>query len=512
MLASELELEQKLADEVAKYYDDPLGFVMFAYDWDNDPELHVCRLVEPWASRYKSEWGPDAWSCQFLDDLGAKIKERGFDGQIAVQPIRMGVASGHGIGKSALIAWLADFIPSTRPHSRGTVTANTAPQLESKTWAEIAKWTKRCITGHWFHVTTGRGSMKKVHKEYPDSWTLYAQTCVKENSEAFAGQHAPTSTSYYLFDESSAIEDVIDEVSEGGCTDGEPWKIAFGNPTRNVGWFKDSSKSKRWDFRHIDSRTVQITNKATIAEMIADYGEDSDRVKIRVRGMFPSQSVRQFFSTADLDAAQKRHYQPAQYQFAPLILVLDNAWEGDDDVVISMRQGLMFKVLFTCPKNDNDVDIATKLATLEDELHADAVFIDAGYGTGVFSIGSTMGRSWQLVWFGAESPDPGYLNKRAWMAGQAKAWLKQGGAIDPADMKLYNEMQSIEQISSARLDGKIQLESKKDLKARGEPSPGRLDTLMMTFAFPVLARKLQGAQGAPSSDQREYDPYAQMSR
>ena len=39
--------------------------------------------------------------------------------------------------------------------NNGVVTANTGPQLESKTWAQVATWTKRCITGHWFDVTTG---------------------------------------------------------------------------------------------------------------------------------------------------------------------------------------------------------------------------------------------------------------------------------------------------------------------------------------------------------------------
>lgn len=510
---SELTLDQQLADQVAKYYADPLGFVMFAYSWDDDKALQVCELPEPWAQRYDSKYGPDAWACQFLDDLGEKIKARGFNGRDPVEPIRESIASGHGIGKSALIAWLANFIMSTRPHAVGTVTANTGPQLESKTWAEIAKWTKRCITGHWFDVTTGRGSMKMVHKEFPETWKLFAQTCVKENSEAFAGQHAPTSTSFYLFDESSAIEDIIDEVSEGGLTDGEPMKFAFGNPTRNTGWFKNTfgRLSHRWGVRHIDSRDVQITNKATIAEMIEDYGIDSDRVKVRVRGMFPSQSITQFISTADVDKACKVHLRPEQYQFAPKILTLDNAWEGDDEGVIGMRQGLCFKILRTFAKNDNDVEVATMLARLEDEEKADAVFIDAGYGTGVVSIGRTLGRNWQLVWFAGASSDPGCLNKRAEIWNETKKWLQSGGAIDPRDTVLYRDLIGPETVS--RLDGKIQLESKKDMKKRGESSPGRGDSLALSFSAPVHAKQLEGINRSNSVHdhfQREYDPFQHM--
>jgi molybdopterin biosynthesis enzyme MoaB len=69
-------------------------------------------------------------------------------------------------------------------------------------------------------------------------------------------------------------------------------------------------------------------------------------------------------------------------------LVLDNSWEGDDEGVISLRQGLKFDVLRTFPKNDNDVEIANMLARLEDEHKADAVFIDGGYGTGVSRSGA----------------------------------------------------------------------------------------------------------------------------
>lgn len=173
------------------------------------------------------------------------------------------------------------------------------------------------------------------------------------------------------------------------------------------------------------------------------------------------------------------------YGFAPKVLTLDNAWEGDDEGVIGLRQGLHFRILATFAKNDNDIDIAQKLAALEDEHQADAVFVDAGYGTGVVSAGKTMRRAWRLVWFAGESADPGCLNKRAEMWKLARDWLKEGGAIPP-DQVLADELAAPETVS--RLDGKIQIESKKDMKARGLPSPNRADSLVLSFAFPVKAR------------------------
>lgn len=503
----------ELARDIGKFYADPLGFVMFAYKWDTDPTLQVCELPAPWSMIYGSKYGPDKWACEFLDRIGEQVRANNFDGTHAVKAIQESVVSGHGIGKSAMTAWLVDWIMSTRPMSHGTVTANTAEQLSTKTWAEIAKWTSRCITGHWFDVTTGKGAMKMRHKQHPDDWFCAAQTCREENSEAFAGQHAASATSFYIFDEASAVPDVIEEVSSGGLTDGEPMRFAFGNGTRNSGWFRETFRAQRhrWNNTHVDSREVQITNKKLIEEQIADHGIDSDRIKVRVRGMFPLQSLMQFISEADVDAAWGRHLRKEQYEWAPKILTLDNAWLGDDEGVIGLRQGLHFQILKTFAKNDNDVEVANLLARYEDEHKADAVFIDAGYGTGVYSVGQTNKRDWQLVWFSGASSDPGYLNKRAQMYGAARDWLKAGGAI-PEDQTLRSDLTTIETVP--RIDEKIQLESKKDLRARNLPSPGRGDALALSFAFPVMAKRdrkpeLEGVHNAAPAD---YDPLADFSK
>lgn len=506
----------ELATDVARFYDDPLGFVMFAFDWKNDPSLRVVKLAEPWSLIYDSEFGPEAWFCDLCDDIAAEVRKHKFDpaNPIPCEPIRISRVSGHGIGKSAGVAMLVQWIMSTRPHSKGTITATTMPQLESKTWAEIAKWNKRSLTGHWFDVSTGRGAMKMVHKVHRESWMCTAQTSREENSESFAGQHAPVGTSFYVMDEASGVPDKIKEVAEGGLTDGEPMMFAFGNGTKNSGWFYDTQlglAAARWNHKSIDSRDVSITNKKLMQEWIDDYGIDSDFCKVRIRGMFPALSALQYFSTSDVDAAMGRHLRLEQYMSAPRILTLDNAWEGDDPLVIGLRQGLKFEVLRKVPKNDNDVEVANMLANLEDEYQADAVFIDGGFGTGVYSIGKTNQREWQLVWFGAKSPTPDCKNLRAYMMQQTRNWLKQGGSF-PLDKEMHAEFTSMQMIG--RVDGILQFESKKDAKADGRPSPNKLDALGLSFAFPVVPKVRIGlavsAGGVSNADNLVHDPYANV--
>src|SRR6266849_10093035 len=82
-----------------------------------------------------------------------------------------------------------------------------------------------------------------------------------------SGQHAADASSFYVFDEASAVPDKIFEVAEGGLTDGEPMEFKFGNPTRSRGAFHRvtfGSERNRWIVRSIDSRTCKFSNKELI--------------------------------------------------------------------------------------------------------------------------------------------------------------------------------------------------------------------------------------------------------
>lgn len=466
---TDAEFEQQLVEDAAAMSADPLSWSRYAYDWGNG------ELVGEGAAQLRT-WQSDAFGV---------IRDHLSNPASRFQPLRLAIASGHGIGKSAFIGMVVNWAMSTCEDTRIVVTANTENQLRTKTWPEIAKWTRLSITSHWWAVPGLSLYSNEIGRD--KSWRADATPWSENNTEAFAGLHNKGKRIVVIMDEASKIADKVWEVTDGALTDEDTeiiW-LAFGNPTQASGRFRDCFRRyrKQWVTRQIDSRTVEGTNKTYLAEFVATHGEDSDIVKVRVRGMFPAMSIKQFISADDVDKAIARKLAAEQYNFAPKILTLDNAWEGDDEGVIGLRQGLYFRVLNTFAKNDNDIEVAMKLAQLEDEHDAAAVFIDAGYGTGVVSAGKTMNRKWQLVWFAGKSPDPGYLNLRAYMAGKARDWLKEGGALEETDRVLYDDLTSIETV--ARLDGKIQLEGKKDMKARQLPSPGRADSLFLSFAAPV---------------------------
>lgn len=467
--------ELMLIEDMAGFSEDPYGFVLYSFPW-GEGEL-------------ADHEGPDEWQTLQLKRIGEKLKAGGDLGAI----IREAIASGHGIGKSAEVGWIILWALATREDTMGVATANTETQLRTKTWASLATWYRRFIAKHWFALTaTAIYSVDPAHER---TWRIDAVPWSERNTEAFAGLHNQGRRILLIFDEASAIPDIIWETAEGALTDQNTqiiWAV-YGNPTRNTGRFKDCFEKfrNRWNSEQIDSRTCRMTNKKLIQEWIDDYGLDSDFVKVRVRGIFPSQSAKQFYSVEDVDRAFGKHMRPEEFNWAPKILTLDPAWEGDDMLVFGLRQGLTFRILRKIPKNDNDIEIANMLARYEDDEQPDAVFVDAGYGTGIVSAGRTWGRDWTLVWFASKSSDHGCLNKRAEMAQEAKKWLKAGGSIqdDPA---LRAGILAPETVP--RTDGLIQLESKKEIKKRLGYSPGEFDAWLLSFAFPVT-KKIYGALG-----------------
>ena len=480
-----------LTDFLGSVSKDPLEFVRLAFPW-GEPNTQL-----------EDKAGPDEWQIELLNDIKEGLKTPD-------QVIREAVASGHGIGKSAMVAWIILWAISTHEDTKGVVTANTDTQLKTKTWAELAKWYYLFVARDLF--TYSATSIYSNQEGHEKTWRIDAIPWNDSNPAAFAGLHNQGKRTLVIFDEASEISDIIWEVAEGAMTDADTeiiWCV-FGNPTQSSGRFHACFHKNRslWNRKQIDSQTVKISNKAELEGWRVQYGEDSDFFKIRVKGEFPSASDKQFISTALVDEARRRTLQEKQFRFAPVIIACDPAWTGGDETVIYLRQGLFTKKLFATTKNDNDIEIAGILARFEDEYKADAVFIDLGYGTGIKSAGDAWGRSWTLIAFGGKSNRQDCKNKRAEMWANMKDWLKEGGVIPEDDQTLADDLMGPETVPNT--SGLIQLESKEAMKKRGVPSPNRADALALTFAQSVVSREQAITEAQFDNRQRVYDPFAGM--
>ncbi len=122
--------------------DDPEAFVLFAFPWGQKgtPLEHYT--------------GPRKWQRNILRQIAQHIKDNG--GRLDYNVFRLAVASGRGIGKSALVSWLILWMLSTRIGSTTIVSANSEAQLRSITWSEITKWLAMMINSHWFEISATR--------------------------------------------------------------------------------------------------------------------------------------------------------------------------------------------------------------------------------------------------------------------------------------------------------------------------------------------------------------------
>ncbi len=461
---------------------DPLVALMeLAADCAQDP-LAFTRGFWP-------ETEPRKWQAEILGYMRDWLSNP----ETQFQPCRVAVASGHDVGKSALIAMIEHWAMSTCAGCKIVTTAGTGTQLATKTIPEASKWFRASLGADWFDVRAQ--SIRAKETDSPENWRLDFITWSKENTEAFAGLHNKGKRIVLIFDEASAIDDKVWEVAEGALVDEKTeiiW-LAFGNPTRNTGRFREcfGSLKHRWKTFQIDSRTVEGTNKQQIAQWQDDYGEDSDFFRVRVRGEFPRAGSSQFIPSDVVAACRK--YRAEGYESLPKIVSCDVARFGDDQTVIGWRQGRKAVILEKLRGKDT-VFVAERLIHWREQESPDALVVDGdGLGAGVIDHLRYRGFTERLFEFhGGETPnDPAkYYNKRAEVWGELSAWLQAGAEI-PDDPELETDLTGPEYFyaQGKRSHGSLVLESKDDMKARGLASADLGDMLAMTFGIKIAPPK-----------------------
>jgi len=497
----------RLAEEVSGFTADPHGYALFAFPWHSA------------GSSLEVHSGPRRWQTEVLREIGDHLS----DPATRFEPLRLAIAKGHGIGGSALIGMICAWALDTCPDARVVVTANTENQLLTKTMPELIKWRQFAMTREWFR--TAAMSIASAERGHGHSWRLDAIPWSATSPEAFAGLHNAGRRIVLIFDEASNIADRIWEVAEGALTDEgtEIIWIAVGNPTRNGGRFREcfGKFRNRWSCRHIDSRTVEGVNLDYLNGMVADYGEDSDIVKVRVRGQFPSASSMQFIGSDLVEAAiQRLVADNAVLPNEPIVFGLDHARFGGDSTVLAIRQGRDARSRpWRVWNGANSMEIAGDVAAEAARHRPAAIFVDAGGP----NAGGVIDRLRQLlglharvfeVNFGGKGREATWqgenrtrtANKRAEMYTNLRAWLEKG--VIPAEQRLQDDLIAIEYSYNA--DNAVLLERKEHLRARGLPSTDWGDALALTFAEPVMPRRRDSDVFYPFDAPYEYDRFSEL--
>lgn len=497
-------IDDELAEEMAKCYLDPYRFVMVAFDWGRG-ELEKFQ-------------GPDKWQTKHLKSIRDELQEMRSDEERINDPLFYATKAGHGVGKSADTAWIILWLMSTRPHFSGVVTANTRDQLTRKTWRELEVWRRRCITGHWFKYN----ATSLHHVVHKDTWRTDAIPWSEHNSEAFAGMHNAGRGQAMIFDEASGISDKIWEVAEGAMTDPDAFWFVYGNPTKRSGRFYDCwhKFARRWTKFTVDAREAAMANKKRIAEMIEDWGLDSDYVRVRVLGQFPEQDVATLIPADWLDKALNRPV-VGHERYRP-IWGLDVARFGDDRTALAKRRNraLMEPVIFW--QGLDTMQISQRIKVMWDDCEEDdkpsAICIDSiGVGAGVVDrlnemaaeghfegtqiIGINVSESASIHDKFSRLRDELWWRARDWFEAldcsmiqdveQRQKWLLLEGegneeVIFDTDARAARKAPITDELRDVLFsflpNGKIKLEPKQDTKERLGRSPDGADAFVLTFA------------------------------
>lgn len=476
--------------------DDLRAFVMFLFPWGkaNTP-----------LERFKE---PRKWQIEELEAKTDHIranKLRMANGQ----PPKMwnrSISSGRGIGKSALFSFEGLWMMTTRLGSTTIVTANTEAQLVSRTMAELGKWHTLALNSHWFD----KSAMSMRPAEWFDAllkrdlkidtgyYYLNAQLWSEEKPDAFAGVHNHNGV-MLKFDEASGIPQAIFSVSDGFFT--EPvldryWDL-YSNPRNNTGAFFESHHKYRgvWNPRQIDARTVEGTDPAVYQKIIDQYGEDSDEARVEVYGQFPNSGDDQLIPMDAILGARERDIIPDAG--APLLMGIDYGNGGRDPSVIRFRRGYDGRSIQAIRRSGMEVldFTANVVAPAIDKYKPDYVFADTN-GVGAPGAEWLRAAGYRVISVyaqGSPQNEAQYFNKRAECWGEMALWLRNA-AIDDSEI-LKDDLKGPKRLRH-KTTGKLQVESKDDMKARGLASPNDGDALAITFGHKVARTDMAASRNS----------------
>ena len=394
-------------------------------------------------------------------------------------PTRISARSGHGIGKTTMLAWLVIWFLITRPDAVVPCTAPTREQIHDILWKELNKWISKMPLALRCKLEWTATHIRV--SEHPETWFASAKTAVKEKPEALAGVHAPFVL--YIVDEASGVPDEIFKPVEGALTAKNSYMILISNPTRLMGYFYDSHHGDKeaWQCFHFSSEDSPIVDRSYVQRIIEKYGQDSDEYRVRVQGDFPK-----------ADAVDEKGYVPLLSQNdlritndatmrIPRRLGVDPAGKGTDKAAWVERDAFKLHVCGS-EATSTGKSIAHKTVTLMTggEILDENTIVDSfGVGTETVKELALARHDVRSINVGeSASEDDRFINKRSEAYWALREWLRSGGEI-VANEQLIKELLSIK--FTANLKGKIKIMSKEDMRKIGIPSPNFADAAMLTF-------------------------------
>ncbi len=410
---------------------------------------------------------PDPWQIKVLEAIR--------DGKH-----RISIRSGHGVGKTALLAWIVIWFTFTRFPQKTVCTAATAPQLFDALYAETCRWINKLpqTLRDLLDVKSEHIELKVAPKESFISF----RTSRADTPEALAGVHADNVL--LIGDEASGIPEQVFEAASGSMSGHNAITLLAGNPVRSSGLFYDTHNklSATWTTFRVSCADSPRVRPGYLPEMAERYGENSNAYRVRVLGEFPLADEDTVIPAEWMDAALTRDVRPTAVR--PL-WGLDCARGGRADSALAKRRG---NVLTEPVKTWHGLDTmelvgrikaeydATKLDDRPEEILVDVIGVGAGVTDRLREL-NLPARGINV----SESPalSQYYRDLKAELWWTAREWF------EARDCNLCGDIETGQQLIAVRLgytsSGKKSIEDKESLKKRDQKSD-RAEAFILTFA------------------------------
>lgn len=439
-------LQDQLTDFIRTYRRDPVSMVRDLYG------------VEP-----------DDWQKEVLEAYAGRKR-------------RISIRSAHGTGKTAVTSWMASHHILSHFPQKTAITAPSSPQLFDAFWAELLHWLKMLPEG-----LQGLLNIKADKVEFaaaPQSSFITARTSRQDQPEALQGIHSDFVL--IIVDEASGVPERIYEAAAGSMSGENACTILIGNPIRTSGLFYDTHNRLRdeWETFHVSGFDSPRVSQDFIDEMARRYGDHSNVYRCRVLGEFPLVDDDTVISFELVEEAQ--HRDVSANPEAPTLWGVDVArFGGDRSTLCKRKQNVVLEPVRVW----RDLDLMQLTGALKTEWDDEEpskrpteILVDViGIGAGVVDRLRELGLPCRGVNV-SESPaiKDRYRNLRAELWFLAKEWFSRRDCRIPLDSTLSAELTAPKYTFTS--SGKLQVESKEEMKKRGLPSPDAADAFVLTFA------------------------------
>jgi phage terminase large subunit len=396
---------------------------------------------------------------------------------------KLSIKSGHGVGKTTFCSWLALHFLLFRDDVKVIVTSPSEKQLTDGLIPEIQKWVNR-LPG-WMASQIDITSQRMTRSPNNANNFVSFRTARKENPEALAGVHA--SHVLIIVDEASGVDEAIYETGQGALSTKGAIAVLIGNPTRPSGFFfkTHTELNDLWRTRTVSCFDSSRVDGEYIKSQERTYGLDSREYKVRVLGEFTDSGADAIIPRKFLESALDRDVSPVE---GSRVWGVDPG-RGGDPTGFCDRGPNMIHALEEL-RYDNLMQVvgwvkhrwdSTPARHRPTEIFVDSIGLGAGVADRLLELGLpvvsvNVSESAAMV--------DRFVRLRAELWYAVREWFEGLDVLLPSSLEkarqLIDELAAPEQRYAS--NGKVDVESKKDMKARGMKSPNLADALGLTFA------------------------------